>query len=502
MKHNHITATLIILLTLSLSTSLFASGVALTGIGARATVLSGAYRGIANDWSAMYWNPAGLTNIQGMHFGFSSEILFLKGKYTAKSPVFGALRSEEVENEGGTYIIPAGGFVWGTEKYALGISVFAPFGLGAKWDLLNTSVYNSAYPEFDLEDDLKILDIHPSFAYKVNDKFSVGFGVSIMSNKIEVRKPAMIPNPYLNPAMANEPAFAAFYTGMNAYGALDVPYDHIISEIDLEGDGMGFGANFGIMYKPTEDLSIGISGRYYMDQKLEGTINGELYFINNPTVHQFIQDNGLPMIQYLQGNGIIDASQAQMLQYLYSGGTTPIVPPNTSIEADMPLPMNIGIGIGYSGIENLLLTFDVDWTQWSVWDYIPFTTPNGVEIGRLTEEWDDAIRIAAGLEYTMGLLKLRTSFYTEPATPPDKTMSPTIPEVNRRYVANLGFGYDLGFGTIHVSGEYMFISDRTVDTWNMVLDADGDPAGYDNMAGTYKMNIMTIMLGLDVNLSE
>ena len=63
------------LLIILLSSSLFASGVGLTGIGARATALGGNFRAIANDWSAMYWNPAGISQIQGMQFGSGLEIL-------------------------------------------------------------------------------------------------------------------------------------------------------------------------------------------------------------------------------------------------------------------------------------------------------------------------------------------------------------------------------------------------------------------------------------------
>ena len=48
------------LLILLATTTIFASGVDLTGVGARATAMGGSYRAIADDWSAMYWNPAGL----------------------------------------------------------------------------------------------------------------------------------------------------------------------------------------------------------------------------------------------------------------------------------------------------------------------------------------------------------------------------------------------------------------------------------------------------------
>jgi long-subunit fatty acid transport protein len=38
-----------------------AGGIALSGVGTRAKAMGGAMRGLADDASAMYWNPAGLS---------------------------------------------------------------------------------------------------------------------------------------------------------------------------------------------------------------------------------------------------------------------------------------------------------------------------------------------------------------------------------------------------------------------------------------------------------
>ena len=36
------------------------SGLTPSGVGTKALGLGGAFRGLADDWSASYWNPAGL----------------------------------------------------------------------------------------------------------------------------------------------------------------------------------------------------------------------------------------------------------------------------------------------------------------------------------------------------------------------------------------------------------------------------------------------------------
>ena len=112
------------------------------------------------------------------------------------------------------------------------------------------------------------------------------------------------------------------------------------------------------------------------------------------------------------------------------------------------------------------------------------------------------VRIAAGLEYSLGALKVRGAFYTEPAPAPDQTLGPAIPDINRRNVGIFGLGYDLGFGVISAHFEHMFISDREVPTWSMGFDDEGSPTGYDNMAGTYSLNINTFMIGMDLYFNK
>ncbi|MBN2000623.1 outer membrane protein transport protein, partial [candidate division KSB1 bacterium] len=156
------------------STHLFAAGVDLTAIGARAQALGGNYRGVSDDWSAMYWNPAGLVFTSGLKAGFGLEFASPSATYTAgKSQLGGPFSATKfgkaVENEPLNFVLPSLGVYYSNEKYAFGIGAWAPFGLGAKWNLLDTDAYNSNYPEFEWEDNMQVIDIHPTFSYKINE---------------------------------------------------------------------------------------------------------------------------------------------------------------------------------------------------------------------------------------------------------------------------------------------------------------------------------------------
>jgi len=473
-----------------LTSSLFASGVGLTGIGARATALGGAYRGIANDWSAMYWNPAGISQIQGMHFGASFEMITPAAKYSFSQnvPAFSVYRTGEIENEAQTFYIPAAGFVYSMNKFSFGLSFYAPFGLGGKWDAMNTTAYNDAYPETEFEDDLKIIDIHPTIAYQVNDKLSIGVGFSFVLSDIIIRTPVTSPNPLLF-----DPANDALKQGVLApMGLTAETYNHILTEKELEGDGTGFGFNFGLKYNVTEDLSIGLSGNWYNDISLDGKIRAKTYFAKiDPTLFQTLSNTLDGMIAL----GVLTAEQKAEIVAVYSGQTHDKIPVGTKGDATLPLPMTLGGGIAYTGFENLLLTADISWTQWSAWDVIEIELADGTPAD-LETKWEDGVRFSAGLEYkVMDPLKIRAGYYTEPTAIPDQTLSITIPDINRRHAINIGASYCFGIFDLFASYERILIGDREVNKW----EPSADMTDYSNMAGTYKMSVNNIMFGLGFN---
>jgi len=475
-----------------LTTSLFASGVALTGIGARATALGGNFRAIASDWSAMFWNPAGIAQIKGFHVGGSFELIMPGAKYMLAQnlPPFSVYRTTEFENEPKTFPIPAAGFVYGTEKMSFGLSFFAPFGLGSKWDAMNTNAYNSAYPEFEFEDDLQVIDIHPTFAYQINEKLSVGVGFSFTLSDILIRKPTTTPNPLIfEPQL--EP-LRGILTQNQLGSLLSSNFNHILTDTELKGDGTNFGFNFGLKYNINEDLSFGISGNYYNDVSLDGKINANTY---GAVISQAEFTGYKGILDQMLAGGLLPSDQYQQLLGIYSGQKIPKYTDEKG-DATLPLPMTIGGGFAFTGVENLLISADVSWTQWSSWDLIEIDLENGDKI-ELVEKWDDAIRFGLGLEYkVMDPLKLRAGYYTEPGVIPDQTLTITIPDINRRHAVSLGASYCVGSLNLFASYEKILIGDRTVDApWNY----NAASLGYDNMAGTYKMDVNNIMFGLGVN---
>ena len=271
-------------------------------------------------------------------------------------------------------------------------------------------------------------------------------------------------------------------------------FNHLMIDTELTGTGWGFGGNVGLLFNMTDDFKIGLSARYYNDISIDGTINATAYFADLPAAHNAIQNNAL-FLNTLQGKvaaGEMTESEYGVLTNFYSGGSS-VVYEDVSGDTKLPLPMEVGVGLAYTGIENLLLAADFAWSKWSAWDVIEIDLETG-EKSNLIENWDDGIRLGLGLEYTLSeQLKLRGGYYYEGSVVPDETLTPTIPDINTRSAVSFGFQFNLGPIAWHLNYEKILIGDKTVRDY-VFNEAENS---YDNLAGDYGMKVDNIMTGFE-----
>ena len=69
MKKGRLVITIITFLAF-LSPLSFANGLNLNGLGAKAVAMGGAFVGLADDFSAVFWNPAGIAQFDKKYIGF------------------------------------------------------------------------------------------------------------------------------------------------------------------------------------------------------------------------------------------------------------------------------------------------------------------------------------------------------------------------------------------------------------------------------------------------
>ncbi len=266
---------------------LYAGGYALSGIGSKAIGMGGAFRGLADDWSAAYWNPAGLAQLEESQL--TGMLVFISPRPEYSPDIRYSGLEVGYRNDRMTYpktetvVIPDfGGFLKldAFENYTFGVAVFIPAGLYSEWDLYNPTPamdIRNPFPRFDHVGKLTVLDIHPSLARSfMDDRLSLGAGLSIMWGDIIYQKT------YLSPS------------------GIPIPHENFLVDSRLEGDGWGFGANFGALYKFSDNFQLGVSGKLPVTLNFEGTATQELYTLNNTYLRDILLGNAFTRDESLQ----------------------------------------------------------------------------------------------------------------------------------------------------------------------------------------------------------
>ncbi len=449
MKTLRLSLLIAIILSISIG-SLFAGGFALSGIGSKAISLGGAFRGMANDPTAMYWNPAGLGFMEHSMINLSGAGIMPVTEFTNTTTQPG-FDPDKLTATKKLWLFPNLYALKGGEcKFKYGLGVYVPYGLGAEWDAFDLYsittmpvgannlpiTWAEGFEEKELMSSIGMVDIHPTFSYMFSDKFSAGFGVSVMYGMIEIKT--------IRP---------------NAIAALGYMYPtfYLPTAMELEGTGMGYGGNLGIMFKPVENLSIGISGKIPIDVNLSGELKLRTYM-----------------------NSVLAQGAPQVVAF------------DTDADATMKLPADIGMGWSMQVNPNWNLNMDVTYTMWDRLDkvVIEFEDDMQTQAGPVSESemvmnWENTYRVSVGTEYRWPGLALRAGFFFDETPIPDGSLTPILPDTGDKYSANVGWSYNLGKFIIDLNYEHMFFKEREI----VVQTAD-------NMIGTYNNAVDAFNFGL------
>ena len=452
-----------------------AGGFALSGVGSKAIGMGGAFRGLADDWSAAYWNPAGLAQLEKSEINGMLVTLSPKIEYTPNFTYNGldiGYRNGSVRypNEKNIFIPDFSGFfkINALKDYTVGLAIFAPLGLSSEWDLMNPNNPDLStdlaheFPFHDHEAELAVIDFHPTIARAFSDgKFSVGAGLSIQRGSITFRKT------YLQPS------------------GLPIPHENLYIDGDLEGTGWGFGANLGILYKLSDKMQFGISGKTGTTLDLDGTATQELYTLSNLDLQNILLDNAYTAL---------DSAQIYYLFALENHVATP------SASGKLKTPADIGLGLAYKPSSKLTLTGDITYTLWSSLDKIELDLSGiglqGTQIDTTSViylNWDNTLRFSLGAEYWVkDPFAIRLGYYFDPTPIPDETFTVLIPDIGDKHSINIGsallfYGMELSYNF-----EYLMFKDREVTT---LTDANDDGA-FDNYPGLYKMKLYASHISL------
>jgi long-chain fatty acid transport protein len=161
-------------------------GFAVIESGAKAQGMAGAFVGHADDPSAVWYNPAGLTRAPaGVTVSLGANVFF--PEFSADDPDGrrdNLADADHADNESGTIL--AGPLVFAAwrlnDRLALGFGVNAPFGLSVDWEDDAFVRYQSAFAE------LRTLFLTPAIGVQLSDRLRLGAGVSYIYADAELRR--------------------------------------------------------------------------------------------------------------------------------------------------------------------------------------------------------------------------------------------------------------------------------------------------------------------------
>lgn len=398
-----------------------AGGFQINEQGAKALSMGNAFTGVANNPSAIFFNPAGITQLKGTRFIAGVSLIAPSTKFTGPSPL-----TTETEMEKQVFT-PFDFYVTHqfSENWFAGLSVNNQYGLGTKWP--SAWVGN----QLAVDTEIKSFFFTPVVAYKFSDQFSLSAGAVIAYADVKIINRTVHP-------LTSQPTV----------------------EINLEGNKIGYGFSAGLLFKPAEQLSLGLSYRSEIKFDFEGTATSTPASFTHP----------------LAG---------------------PIPFPNGDIAAPLTTPQNITLGIGFTPSPALTLAADFQYVGWSSYDKLEVTfknydlsptTPGVQNVRSADRNYENTFILRGGAEYKLSdVFALRGGVFFDKNPVKTEYVEPILPDANR-------IGLNAGFG-------YMFTENLGVDFGYLLLlfekrEVTGSKFGFN---GTYKN--MSHILSIDFSYS-
>ncbi|HEX9917151.1 MAG TPA: outer membrane protein transport protein [candidate division Zixibacteria bacterium] len=445
MASKHLNSVSFVVLALILiGSTAWGAGFAVNGIGTKATSLGGGFRGLADDWSACFWNPAGLGFLESSELNTSLSASLFLPKYNP-DVLYGDLYEVGFKNgayrypENRFYFLPnfSGFYKLPKQNIVVGMGFYTSYELESHyWSVFEPLPgYDNlvSYPKDDYGPNIMIVDFHPTLAKAFSEKLSLGLGLSFNWADFKLTKVTLAQTGY------------------------DAPLQNIPIDSKLKMDGWGVGFNLGMLYKISPKMQMGVSITSPVNIKVEGDMNYTAYLPNHIEV---------------------DTS--------FTGGTLASIP---KAKATLNLPASAGVGFAYFSSDKLTFTFDGSWTGWSRWDELEVNLTGKDPFGEtatsptLAYNWNDVFKIALGCEYMYkDKLAIRGGYSFESSLIPNSTLDIIVPDVGPKHGFSLGLGYEFENNIELGLGQQLVLSpSKTIDK---IEDANNDGV-YDNLPGEY-----------------
>ena len=233
--------------------SVSANGFRLADQDAFATARGGAFVATADNASAVYYNPAGITQLEGLNFRGGLYGIYLNPSFTPPPP--GNTNTYHIKNQWAAVPQFFGTYTPNDWPLSFGLGVYAPYGGNLGWP------QDTGFRSVAISGSLNYVTINPVVALKLAPGFSIAGG--LMVNYAD---------------LAMDQGLLRFQRPLTNF-------------FRFEGNGWSLGYNLGLRWQPHEKISLGATFRSTATVRLEGQTEFEqqplrgLYPATNRVAH-------------------------------------------------------------------------------------------------------------------------------------------------------------------------------------------------------------------------
>ena len=420
-----------------------AAGFAL--IEQNASGLGNAYSGAAaaaEDASTIYFNPAGMTRLRGRQVVGALTAVKPSADFDNNGSTLPPLITNGLTNNGGDagdWGFPVSAYLsWEiTPQLWLGVGVGAPFGLKTEWNSGWVGRFHA------VESEVMTVNINPSIAWKVNEMFSVGAGVSAM---------------YIDATLSQSTNYSAIAAAAGAGGLINPVScggsgpgpQNCEGLATVKGDDWGWGWNLGAMINFSPNTRLGLAYRSTVKQ----TLGGDVSFSNRPA---------------------------------FLGAALP----DSGVTAEVKLPDSFSVALAHT-MDRWQFLADYTWTGWDSIQDLQIKRSNGTGLSSTPLNFKNSWRAGLGVNYQLNPeWKLRGGVAYDTTPVQDAFRTPRLPDQDRtwlsigaQWVLSKQMAVDFGYA-------YLFVKDASSN----LPSVDPNPqAGFPNppkgnLNGTYKANV-------------
>ncbi len=400
----------------------------------------------AHDASTVWYNPAGLTRLEGSQFAVAGHLILPSTKFKNQGPSTTVLGQPLTGGDGGDAGEDA--FVpnayWTrpiNERLTFGLAVNVPFGLATEYDDGWKGRYHA------LESEIETININPAIGYKVSDKFSIGGGISLQQ---------------VDATLTSAIDFGTICTVLQAQAVLPAGTCAALGQVPQSNDGeskltaddTAWGYNFGFLWQTGAKTRVGLHYRSKLDFKLDGKQK-----VTTP-----------------------DAGTATL--------ATTIGIVNSGLSADITLPATISASVFHELNERWAIMGDVTQTRWSDLPELRVVFDSGQSDSVITLDLDDVLRYSFGATFSPGgkwVYRFGAALDQTPA-PNARARTPRLPDEDRTWLT-FGASYKRG-DRMSFDFAYALIAIEDAEIRKTTADPENTFRG--NLVGEYDADVSIV----------